>query len=135
MVLHSNRGPFPLTPENVKIELLKTYQTEPALEAARDISHQWLRARFLTRRVVGVVPRRFGTMQAVKNHRFGPVYIRYANIFDGNDGNWSVLVIGDRTGKQQLWRFVEVKDGTIVNEENVGELCCSKNKWLISRYR
>jgi hypothetical protein len=47
MVRHSNRGPFPLALANVNIELLKTYQTEPALEAARDSSHQRLRTNLL----------------------------------------------------------------------------------------
>ena len=140
MVRDSTRGPFPLTPENVKIELLKTYQTEPALEAARDGSHQRLRHNLHIGRPVGVIPRQFGTMQAVKNHRLGH-HIMYEYIFDGNDGNWSVLVLGvavdvyTRRQRHQLLRgFVEAMGGTMVNDVNVGELCCSESKWLICRY-
>jgi hypothetical protein len=146
MVRHPTRGPFPLTPANVKIELLKTYQTEPALEAARDISHQRLRHNLHIGRFAGVIPRRFGTMQAIKNHQNGITsgvrhHIGYDYIFDGNDGNWSVLAItlpvGDYTRElrhQHHCRFVEAMGGTMVNDVNVGELCCSEGKWLISRY-
>jgi len=65
----------------------------------------------------------------------------YEYIFDGNDGNWSVLVLGvavdvyTRRQRHQLLRgFVEAMGGTMVNDVNVGELCCSESKWLICRY-
>jgi hypothetical protein len=140
MVSYSNRGPFPLTAANVKIELLKTYRTDPALEAARDSSHQRLRTNLHIGRPAGVIPRRFGTMQAVKNHRFGH-HIMYDYIFDANDGNWSVMVLSTSVDiytrwlrHRHLWRFVEAMGGTMVNDVNVGELCCSDGKWLICRY-
>jgi hypothetical protein len=147
MVRHPTRGPFPLTPANVKIELLKTYHTEPALEAARDSSHQRLRRNLHIGRPHGVILRRFGTMQAVKNHRFGHNdtgyrhHIGYDYIFDGNDGSWSVLVLSlpvdldtRELRHRHLCRFVEAMGGTMVNDVNVGELCCSESKWLICRY-
>jgi hypothetical protein len=140
MVRHSNRGPFPLTPENVKIELLKTYPTEPALEAARDSSHQRLHRNLHIGRPAGVIPRRLGTMQAIKNHRLEH-HIMYDYIFDENDGNWSVPVLSTSVDKYTPWlrhqhlrRFVEAMGGTMVNDVNVGELCCSESKWLICRY-